>query len=320
MKTTKVAFFGTSDRSKPILECLHENFNLILCATKSDRIVGRDRKSEETVVKKWANERGIDVFEIASMKLDAEDLLKQLESTEIDLIVVADFGFMVPKTIVEVFRNKIMNIHFSLLPKYRGASPVQAAIIQGEKETGVTFLLMTEELDSGDILTQIKHPLTGNETSGELYQTLFLKAKTMLPETVDEFIKGTITPRKQDKKNAFFYYSPSHPKSTYIYKEDAQINWNDPIELIERKIRAFSPWPIAWTYLGELKEIATPEGKIDPIKIRDSIDENLTLKIHSAKLEKGIDGRQALQPIQVQVSGKNKIKWEEFRNGYSSLS
>lgn len=312
-----VAFFGTSDRSEPILEALRNHFNLCLCVTKSSRRVGRHQRKEDTLVKKWASEKNIDVFEIDTPKnkdtLNA--LSKALSKRKVGLIVVADFGFILPKTFVEEWQGKIINIHFSLLPKYRGANPVQAAIIQGEEETGITFLLMSPKMDAGPLLYQVKHKLTGKETSGELYEILFEKAAKHLPDVIKKYKNGHLNPRKQEEKKARYYFSPSHPQSTYIYKEDAKIDWNEPAEKIERKIRAFNPWPIAWTTLNELENATNNEESPlfnQNFKLKKNIDKNLRLKIYNAELD---DGK--LKPKKVQVEGKNIIDWESFKNGYA---
>jgi methionyl-tRNA formyltransferase len=300
----KIAFFGTSNRSEPILEVLHENFDLALCVTKSNRIVGRAKEEKETVVKEWAQNRHIPVFEIEKMKTSEEALLKELITREIDLIIVADFGFIIIKSIIANFENRIINIHFSLLPKYRGANPVQVAIINGDTETGITFLQMVYELDAGDIISQIPYQLNGTETSGELYEILFKKAAQELPNVIDKYIDRTLKPRKQNQNEATFYYSPSHPKSTYIYKEDAKINWQETHVQIERKIRAFNPWPIAWAPLEELE-------KAGICQLKPSVNKNLIIKIYSAKIAEA-----KIIPISVQVEGKKITDWKSFTNGY----
>jgi len=309
MNKVKVAFFGTSDRSQPVLESLHINFDLALCVTKADRIVGRHQIKEKTLVKKWGERKGIDVFEIENFKKDGKALLKALGKHDIELIIVADFGFIVGKELIDEYKNRIINIHFSLLPKYRGANPIQAAIIQGEKETGITYLLMTLGLDEGPILHQIKLDLKGNETSGRLYEILFEKAAQNLSGVIRGYLSKEITAVEQDPKKATFYYSPSHPKSTYIYKEDALVDWSESAEQIERKIRAFNPWPIAWTTLEDLEK----SGKVGLVGLKEGVKRNLRVQIYSAELMGG-----KIIPKVVQVSGKDKMSWGDFKNGYTS--
>lgn len=307
----RVAFFGTSDRSRPILEALDENFDLKLCVTKVDRKVGRHRELQETLVKKWAKAHNISVFEIESFKNPATQkaLLKEIGRQKIDLIVVADFGFIIPKTIIESLKDKIINIHFSLLPKYRGANPVQAAIINGDEKTGISYLLMVEKMDAGPLLYQSKYPLGQTETTGELYKTLFKKAAHELPKVLKNYYKSKITPKPQDESKATYHYSPSHPKSSYIYKEDARIDWEETPKQIERKIRAFHPWPVAWTTLEELENTTKTEN----ITLKSGVNKNLTIKIYSAQIKDKV-----LMPEKVQVQGKKLTNWESFKNGYTA--
>jgi len=303
-KNIKIAFFGTSNKSKPILEALYKNFDLVLCVTKTNRIVGRNKEEQETVVKRWANENGIKVFEIETMKKSWEALLKELIRNGVDLIIVADFGFIITTEILENFKNKVINVHFSLLPKYRGANPVQAAILNGDTKTGITFLQMVKELDAGDIIYQIPYSLLGTETSGELYEKLFLLAANNLADVIVNYLDGKLAPQPQNHEKATFYYSPSHPKSTYIYKEDAKINWAESPQEIEQKIRAFNPWPIAWTTLEDLE-------KTNICNLKSTVNKSLVLKIYSAQIKEG-----KLEPMEVQVEGKNKTNWKSFLNGY----
>ncbi len=306
----RTAFFGTSKHSRPILEALKNEFDLSLCVTKSDRIVGRSQKREPTKVKKWSRENKIKIFEVDNFKNKEEDLLEALTEQRVDLIIVADFGFIITDRIINAYQGKIVNIHFSLLPKYRGANPVQAAILNGDSITGITYLLMSKEMDAGDILHQIKHPLEGSETTESLYKDLFKIAAQNIPKVIKGYIGGEIEPKKQNPKDATYHFSPSHPKSTYVYKEDARIDWTEDPQNIDRKIRAFYPWPIAWTTLEELEK--NSDNRLsEKIKLRENVNKDTTIKIYEAVLEK-----HGLSPTQVQVAGKSKIGWAEFKNGY----
>ncbi|MBD3366515.1 methionyl-tRNA formyltransferase [candidate division WWE3 bacterium] len=318
-----IAFFGTSDRATPLLEALNGDpqLNLKLVVTKTDRKMGRHQKLKPTQVKEWAEKHNIAKFELKNQRdfqKKEKALLRELSKQRIDLIIVADFGFMVPETLIQTYKGKIINVHFSLLPKYRGANPVQAAIINGDKETGITFILMEEGLDSGPILHQIKHPLTKKETTGMLYKELFDLAAKRLPETVKKYANQELTPQQQDDSKAEIYYSPSHPKSTYIYKEDAKINWNETPQQIEQKIRAFNPWPIAWTTLEALEH----NEKLEDLALREGVDASLRVKIFSAEVvEKEMaeagSKKSKLIPKTIQVAGKKKTSWENFKNGYA---
>ncbi len=145
----KIAFFGTSDKSTPIVEGLHNNFDLALCMTKTDTKIGRKQKVRETAVKVWAKEHGINYLCIESIKESESAVAKELKKHKIELGVVADFSFIIPKSIINTPKYGLINVHFSLLPKLRGASPLQHAILQGLRETGVTYYLVDEEMDTG---------------------------------------------------------------------------------------------------------------------------------------------------------------------------
>jgi methionyl-tRNA formyltransferase len=307
----KVAFFGTSDKSTPILESLNQNFDLVLCVTKHDTIVGRKKDVRETAVKRWANGNNKECVTISSLKgEDLEKVLTALENNNIALGIVADFNFIIPGQIIRKIKNGLINIHFSLLPYYRGASPVQHAILNGEQTTGITYQLLDEGMDTGDILCQIEYGLSGTETTGQLYNDLFEIAAQNLPHVLSGYISGNIKPTVQNHGQATYCYSPTRQKSTYIYKEDARINWADAPEVNERKVRAYNPWPIAWTTLGDMQTA-------NIIKLKNSMaDEpkygNLKLKIFESEI-----ANNKFIPVTVQVEGKNITDWKSFLNGYS---
>ena len=310
MKKLKIAFFGTSDRSLPILESLHSSFSLVLCVTKSDTKVGRNREVREAAVKTCAREQGVRYVEIRSLRdYDLKTVLENLQKYKPDYGVVADFSYIIPEDIIKFFESKLINIHFSLLPKYRGASPVQFAILNGDETTGVTYQLTSKRMDAGDILSQIGYKMNQTETSGDLYETLFHVAADKLPEVILGYCSGSIKPMPQNEDNATYTFSRTHPHNTFIFKEDGLISWKNDPKSIHQKIRAFNPWPIAWTYLKDIQDagcLAT--GKI---KLRDHVDGELTVKIYSAHMEKD-----KISVDDLQVEGKKVMSWKEFENGY----
>jgi methionyl-tRNA formyltransferase len=304
-----VAFFGTSDKSYPILETLNKDFNLELCVTRTDSKVGRKQKLKECGVKKWAKENDVDYICIDSITHDEKKVVGALKSHKIELGVVADFKFIIPKNILDLPEHGIINIHFSLLPKLRGASPVQHAILKGLDETGVTYYLMNEKMDQGDIIKQVVHKLDHTETTGTLYKTLFDLAANNLTSTIKDYVEGKIEPIKQDSKETTYCNSKTRPDTTYIFKDDARIDWNKEPDVIERQIRAFNPWPIAWTTLGELEN----NNKLySQIQLKDSTYPKYRVKIIEAEKVNG-----QLRLNKLQVEGKNEIDWMSFMNGYT---
>jgi len=309
MKNLKVIFFGTSDRSTPILESLKSNFNLLLCITKKDTKIGRKQTTKETEVKRWSKENNIPFLEINSLRNnDLEEVIKKIEELKPDYGIVADFGFIIPKKIIDAMNGQIINVHFSLLPKYRGASPVQFAILNGDDSTGITYYLLDENIDTGDIISQIEYKIDTKITSGELYDILFQIAAGNLPEILKNYSKGNLNPEKQDQNKATYTFSPTNPKHTFIFKEDASINWNESPEKIEREIRAYNPWPIAWSSLGNLENATILNQNIS---LKDHINKELKVKIYKSHIENG-----NLKIDELQVEGKNKLSWKDFSNGY----
>jgi|SRR3989344_5432099 len=321
----RVAYFGTSDRSIPVLESLNKNFELVLCVTKTDTVVGRKHEKRETEVKKWAKINKKALVEISGMKEDKLKIIDSLIMEKVEIAVVADFSFMIPEEIINTPNHKIINIHFSLLPKLRGASPVQFAILQGFEKSGITYYLMTKGMDNGPVLRQVEHELKGDETAEKLYKSLFLLAADNLPSVLNDYINRKITPAEQDESKATYTYSPSHPKNTFIFKEDAEVNWENDDEYIWRCIRAYTPWPIAWTTLEKLEN--SPFLMVLGLKVKPNKDKNLKIKIYEARLNtdtnentdkenKNQNKNFKLKITTLQVEGSKKISWEEFKNGY----
>jgi methionyl-tRNA formyltransferase len=196
-----------------------------------------------------------------------------------------------------------------MLPKYRGASPVQFSILNGDKSTGITFHMVDRGMDDGPIIAQYEYNIGPNLTSGQLYEQLFKFAHDKLTQTLTDYIKGSITPVLQDIGSATYTYLPTHPKSTFIYKEDARIDWSKPAEAIEREVRAFNPWPISWGRIGELENNSSLLQC--NLKLRTNVDKSLTIKIYSAHLENS-----KLIIDEIQVEGRKKTDWNTFKNGY----
>lgn len=303
----KVAFFGTSNRSVPILESLNKNHKLQLCITKSDTKVGRKQLLVPTQVKTWCIENNIPFITIRSTKDSDKDLIiKELKKYNIDIGIVADFSFMIPEAIISTPSFGLINIHFSLLPKYRGACPVQFSIINGDVTTGVTYYQMDKGMDTGKILHQFHYDLNGTETSGELYSSLFYRSSEVLPKVLDGYINGSIVPREQLEEHVSYTFSKTKPTKTFIFKEDAKLDLSKSQVEIYRSIRAYNPWPIAWTTLKELEEC-----KYFKIEIKENLDKTLKVKIFQAQL---IMDQLTIQKLQVE--GKTIIGWEDLVNGY----
>lgn len=337
IKNLNVAFFGTSDRSEPILSVLKQNFHLSLCVTKEDKPFGRNQTLKETGVKSWSKKNNIEYITVSDLKNEngenenCEKVINKLKEKKIELGIVADFSLIIPNDLINTPTYKLINIHFSLLPKYRGASPVQFSILNGDEKTGITYYLIGKGMDIGPILHQLQYELNQKETAGELNKTLFQIAAQNLPDVIEKYVKKELTPLPQDNLKATYTYSKSRSKRTFIYKEDAKINWSQPAEQIEREIRAYNPWPISWTTLGELdnektfiQEYVREKDKIVPVKIKPGKNQNLKVKIYRAKLAKLkgdksiLSDKSVLVIEKIQVEGGKVLTGKEFLNGYAT--
>jgi len=310
MSKLKIAFFGTSDRSVDILEALNANFDLVLCITKKDSLVGRKQEVRQTAVKKWSIRHGIEYIEVDTLKGESGELVaKKMKDKNIDYGIVADFSLMITSSVIEPYRDKLINIHFSLLPKYRGACPVQFAILNGDKTTGITYLLVTEGLDNGPVVRRIGYNIDTKCTSGELYEKLFKLAAENLPGVIQDYDLKKLSPILQDKDHASYTYSRSNPKRTFIYKEDAKIDWTKTADEIERSVRTYNPWPISWTTLGELEDTSLLAE--EPIRLKSTVDKAHKVKIYDSEV---LEGKLMINTLQIE--GKNKMSWSDFVNGY----
>ena len=222
--------------------------------------IGRQYGSGGRIVgKNLAESLGIPVYSVARLRKD-EELLSQLRDLKPDCIVVAAFGQLLPKEVLELPRYGCVNIHASLLPLYRGASPIQQAILHRDKESGISTMLMAEGLDTGDILLQKKLPLTGEETGESLFEALALLSQDCILETLRLLEEGKCPRRAQEEEKA------SH--CSMIVKQDGFVNWNKPAVEIEAMVRAFNPWPAAVSILPNGKSF-----KIWKARVVESLEE-----------------------------------------------
>lgn len=233
-----LVFMGTPEFAVPSLEALiNSQHKLCAVVTQPDKPVGRKRIITPPPVKKVAVEKGIDVYQPEKVKND--EFILQLEKLEPDLIVVAAFGKILPKALLEIPKIGCLNVHASLLPAYRGAAPIQWAVINGEVQTGVTIMWMDEGLDTGDIFFQRSIQIDSNWTSNDLSQELSVLGGKMISEALEMITAGSIKRIPQDDKKAT--YAP------ILKKEDGRIDWNKTNWEVHNLIRGMNPWPGAYT-------------------------------------------------------------------------
>lgn len=235
----KIVFMGTPDFAVPALKALAESakHEVSLVVTQPDRPRGRSGKPAPSDVKLCAEQYGIPVFQ--PEKVREEAAVERLRGENADIFVVAAFGQLLPKTILEMPRFGCINIHGSLLPAYRGAAPVQWAVLDGQKEAGDTIMQMNEGLDTGDILMQESIPLSADETAGSLYDKLSSMGGPLLLKALDAIETGTVTPVPQGDSGTHY--------AKMLRKEMGNIDWTKSAEEIGRLVRGLNPWPSAYT-------------------------------------------------------------------------
>lgn len=241
MSALRIIFMGTPELAATSLAALLREpaFAIVAVVTQPDRPKGRDLQLQPSPVKQLALRAGLPVLQ--PVKAREENFVAALKALQPDLIAVAAFGQILPKNLLELPRLGCLNVHTSLLPKYRGASPIQSAILNGENETGVTIMQMDVGLDTGAILTQRPTPIHPEDNAATLHDRLALLGAELLVETIPAYAAGKIQPQPQ-----------AHELATHvakIKKEDGRIDWTQPAPAIWNRIRAFTPWPGAFTFL-----------------------------------------------------------------------
>ena len=252
VKDKNVVFMGTPDFAVPILEMLIEKTNVVLVVTQPDKEVGRKKELAYSPIKKVALENNIKVFQPNKIRLDY-DTLKKLD---IDLIVTCAFGQILPKEVLDLPKYGSINVHASILPKYRGSAPIQRAIMNGDKTTGITIMYMDEGMDTGDIIKISEIPIENNDDVGTLHDKLSILGKNTLESTLESIFNKT---NKRIKQGDNYSIAPK------IKREDEHINFNDFGNNIINKIRALSPWPLANILIDniEIKVIKARYKKCD---------------------------------------------------------
>ncbi|MDE3228648.1 MAG: methionyl-tRNA formyltransferase [Chloroflexota bacterium] len=247
----RVIFMGTPEFAVPSLRALaaaRETLEVVAVVTRPDKPVGRGRQAVDTPVKRFALEAGLRVLQPGPLRrAEAQAELAALSS---DLIVVAAFGQILPLAVLDLPTRGCLNVHASLLPRWRGAAPISAAIVAGDAETGVTIMQMEEGLDTGPIVATRATPIHPTETTGELTARLADLGATLLLETLPAWLAGAITPTPQDEARA----TMTRPLS----KQDGRLDWRRPASELARQARAMTPWPGAFTtWQGKL--LKTPD-------------------------------------------------------------
>jgi len=301
----RLVFMGTPEFAVPPLRMLLEGEHQVVGVfTQPDQPSGRGMTLHAPPVKRLAQAWGVPIFQ--PTKLREPVVLERLAEWRPDLIIVVAYGKMLPNAILDFPPLGCINVHASLLPKYRGAAPIQWAIAHGEAATGVTIMCISERMDAGDILLQKSLPIAADDTGGSLHDKLSRLGADALQEALLLLRAGQLIAHPQDEAEAT--YAP------LIKKEDGRIDWNQSAVAIERRIRAFTPWPSCYTFLqGKLLKIFRARIELNPRAAHEpgTVTEVSPVHVFIATGE----GQLSLQAVQLE--GKKRMTIEEFLRGYS---
>lgn len=304
--STKVVFFGTPDFSVPFLSALIEDQNLDVVAVvcQPDKPVGRKGTVTPPAIKTIAIDNGIAVIQPKSLKND--ETLDHIRPFEADLFVVVAYGKIIPQAVLDIPKLGSINVHPSLLPEYRGPAPMQAAIAEGDDQTGVSIMLLDAGMDTGPILAQEVLSLDADETYGSLVGKVHQMGPRLLVSTIKRYIAGDITPLPQDHNRATL--------TSLLKREDGHIDWTAPLIQLERKIRAYDPWPGTWTMWNN-KRIKILKARESDFKA-DVPPGTVTVKENQLFVD-CYDG--TLQILELQLEGKPAMSTEAFMTGNTDI-
>lgn len=311
-KDLRIVFMGTPEFAVESLKAIVENdFNIVGVITTPDRPAGRGYKLQESAVKKYAVEQGLKVLQ--PNKLRDEGFLAELSALEADIQVVVAFR-MLPEVVWQMPRLGTFNLHGSLLPQYRGAAPINWAVINGEEKTGVTTFFLKHEIDTGEIIYKAETPIGPDDTAGVIHDRLMGIGADLVIKTLDAVVDESIESKPQSE----FYNKEEELKpAPKIFRETGEINWEDTTQHIHNLIRGLSPYPAAWTAF----EI---EGKMVNFKIYASqmVDESHELTPGTIVTDNKATLRITTQDgfieiLELQMAGKRRMKTRDLLNGFS---
>jgi methionyl-tRNA formyltransferase len=294
----RVLFIGTGEIGAPVLRWLlkSDEHQVVGVVTQPDKPVGRAQRIEGPPIKAALGTAEVPVWQPKRIK--ADEAIAEIRALAPDVIVVIAYGQILPRAVLDIPRIACLNLHASLLPRHRGAAPIQAAIVAGDPETGVTVMYMDEGLDTGDIMLQKRIEIAANETGGSLHDRLAEIAPAALDQALAA-LRGGTAPRIPQESSIATY-------AAKLEREDGRLDWTETTALLERKVRAFDPWPGAFTVL---RDDAGRERKLKAFRahvVSESAGDPLAFPAS--------DGLLALD--EVQLEGKRRMKAAEFLRGY----
>ena len=307
MTPLRIIFMGTPPLAATVLEALlHEKgFNIIAAVTQPDQPKGRDLKLQPSAVRDLALKNNLPVLQPERAR--EPQFIEQVRALAPDLIVVAAYGHILPQALLDVPKFGCLNVHTSLLPKYRGAAPIQWAMLNGDSETGVTIMKMDAGLDTGGIVSEERTIITDNDTGATLHDRLAQLGAALLVRTIPDYVSGKIAPRPQPAEGVTY--------ARKIQKEDGRINWSQPARVLWNRVRGLTPWP------GTFTLVRRKQGTVLLKVLRAETDERTGEpgRVLSAD-EKGVVvacGEGALRCLELQREGGKRLGAQQFLAGFS---
>ncbi|MFA5329263.1 MAG: methionyl-tRNA formyltransferase [Prolixibacteraceae bacterium] len=315
-KEIRIVFMGTPDFAVGSLSALVENgYNIVGVITAPDKPAGRGRQLSESAVKKYAAEKKLNILQ--PEKLKNPEFISELESLKADLQIVVAFR-MLPEMVWNMPSMGTFNLHASLLPQYRGAAPLNWAVINGETETGVTTFLLSHEIDTGQIIFQEKVTIAENDTVGDLHDRMMEIGAGLILKTVNALAEGSVQPIDQ----TLLINDPEKIKQApKIFKEDCRIDWTKDTESVRNLVRGLSPYPTAWTEFEHVEKNEILMAKIFAVSLDPGSMPAVpgTLKTDGKKYLKIACPDGWLSIDEIQLSGKKRMKTDELLRGFHDL-
>lgn len=306
-ESVRIVYAGTPDFAvAPLVSLLASGYEVVAVYTQPDRPAGRGREPRPSPVKQKALEYQIPVLQPESLKSQAaQDALRELNP---DLMVVTAYGLLLPQAVLEIPRLGCINVHASMLPRWRGAAPIQRAILAGDRQTGITIMQMDQGLDTGDMLATQTCSISDDETGAILHDRLMVMGAETLMDMLPDFIAGKVTPQKQNEALATYAHKLS--------KQEAEIDWSLPAAQIDRAVRAYNAWPVAFTYWRKKNQHeALRIWQAEVLLVTSNAVAGTVLHCGREGIEVAT-GEGVLRLLQVQPSGKKTMAAADFANAH----
>ncbi len=310
----RIIFFGTSEFALPPLKALLKDaeMKLVAVVTETDKPAGRKMELKKSPVKLFTESKRLKLFQPEKFDKKTAEKISELRP---DIAVLVAYGKIIPEEILKIPKKGFVNIHPSLLPRHRGASPAQTAILSGDKKTGVTIFVLDEKIDHGPILAQKPYEMKGNETTPELTKKLSVLGTEILIPTIKKYINNELRPQKQNENQATL--------TKQFSREDGKIDWKKPAEEIERMVRAFYPWPGAWAEIPKIGRVKITKASValatDAFVAKAPKNSKSGVFFELNKKPAVVCGKDALIIDKLIPEGKKEMSGEEFLRGHRQM-